>query len=143
MGEEGGHAASPLSLREAFEKACPVYMSYGMSYEDFWHGDVRAHRMYREAHKQIVTEQNLMSWLTGRYVYDALCAVAPILSMRSKATKPNDYLKNPYDLFEEDRIRREENERKKRYEHIKAKVAAFAKAHNEKNQRKEVYNAGS
>lgn len=135
IGLAGGNAASPLSLREAFEKACPLYMSYGMTYHEFWNGDVSAHRAYRDAHKIKVSEQNMMLWLQGRYVYDAIGAIAPYIKAFSKA-KPGNYTERPYDLFEEERKAREEEEQRKRYEHIKEKVAAFAKAFNDA--RKEV-----
>lgn len=126
----------PMSLMGAFEKACPSYMSFGMSYEQYWDGDVNAHRMYREAHKLQISEANMMAWLQGRYFYDALCAASPILRSFSKAKRPNEYHKHPFDLFEEERKRREEAERRKKYERMKEKVALFAAEFNKK--RKEV-----
>lgn len=129
---DGGNAATPLSLREAFEKACPVYMSYGMSYDDFWYGDVRMHRMYRKAHRLEISEQNTMLWLQGRYVYDAIFAVSPTLRAFSKARRPEKYTEKPYDLFAEDRRRTEDKEARERYERIKRNVQAFATAFNEK-----------
>lgn len=101
-------------------------MSYGMTYEEFWDGDVRSHRMYREAYKLRMKQVNFESWLNGRYVYDAFCAVAPIVRAFSKARKPLDYPDHPYDLTEAERIEREEREAKERYERVKTKVEAFA-----------------
>ena len=132
----GGNAASPMSLREAFEQACPVYMQYGMTYDEFWHGDVASHRMYRESYKIKQRERNMNAWLQGRYIYDALCAVSPILRAFSKASKPGKYPEQPYDIYEEQRKARELEEQRKRYEHIKEKVSAFAEAYNKA--RKEV-----
>ena len=126
MRRGGGNAASPLSLSELFEKACPAYMAYGMSYEEYWDEDVNAHRMYRRAHIMRMKQINFQSWLQGRYYYDALCAVAPILRAFSKARKPNDYPKEPYDLTPHDAKEREEREAMERYERVKTKVAAFA-----------------
>lgn len=124
-------AASPLSLMSAFEDACPIYMSFGMPYEQFWDGDVFAHRMYREAEKQKMIAKNKMLWLQGMYIYEALLDVGRYTKAFSKA-KPAPYLKEPYDLFEEEKRRREDREQKARYEKMKRKVQEFAKAFNEK-----------
>ena len=137
-GEDGGNAASPLSLREAFEKACPLYMSYGMSYYAFWHGDVHAHKMYKEAHRIRMSEQNTMNWLMGQYVYEAIGAWSGIIRAFSKQTKPRKYSDHPYDIFKEDRELREEREARERYRRIREKVAAFADAFNEENAKKKL-----
>ncbi len=114
-----------------FEKACPYYLAYGMTYEQFWDGDVSAHKAFREAHKLILAEKNQMAWLQGMYVYEALLDITPYLKAFSKA-RPHPYAKEPYDLFKEQREAREEREARERYERIKAGVAAFAKAQKER-----------
>lgn len=101
-----------------------------MTYEQFWDGDVKAHKQYRNAHKLKLKEQNTLLWLQGRYFYDALCAASPIIRAFSKAKRPSDYVKQPYDLDEEDRRKREEREQRKRYERMKEKVALFAAEYN-------------
>ena len=111
-------------------------MAYGMTYEQFWNGDVKAHKCYRKAHKIRMSEDNTKLWLQGRYFYDALCAVSPIIRAFSKAKRPNDYNKEPYDLDAEDKRRREEREQKKKYDRMKEKVALFAAEFNKR--RKEV-----
>ena len=130
------NAARPLSLMEAFEKACPYYMAYGMSYDQFWDGDVMAHKQYRKAYKIRISEKNTMLWLQGRYFYDAICAASPIIRAFSKAKRPTEYNKEPYDLEADAKKRREEREQRQRYERIKEKVALFAEEFNKK--RKEV-----
>lgn len=114
-----------------FEQACPHYLAYGMTYEQFWDGDVSAHKAFREAHKLKLTEQNQLLWLQGAYIYEALLDVTPYLKAFSKA-KPQPYAKEPYDLFKAQREAREEREARQRYERIKAGVAAFAKAQKER-----------
>ena len=111
-------------------------MSYGMSYYEFWHGDVHAHRMYKEAHKRRVMEQNQMNWLMGQYVYEAIGAWAGIIRAFSKQTKPRKYADHPYEIFPEEVEAREQKEAKERYDRIRAKVAAFADAFNEENAKK-------
>ena len=114
-----------------FEAACPKYLAIGMAYEQYWDGDVCAHKAFREAQKIRLSEANQLAWLQGVYVYEALLDITPYLKAFSKG-KPKPYSKEPYDLFKEQREAREEREAKKRYERIKAGVAAFAKAQKEK-----------
>ena len=135
-GVSGKTAASPLSLMSVFKEACPVYMSFGMTYDQFWDGDVEMHMMYRKAMRQKVIAQNRMMWLQGMYIYEALLDVARYSKAFSKA-KPAPYRDAPYDLFADERRRKEEREKRERYENIKDKVRAFAKAFNEKRHEKE------
>lgn len=114
-----------------FENACPSYLNMGMTYEQFWDGDVSAHKAYRKAKKLYISEQNHLAWLQGSYIYEALIDVTPYLKAFSKG-RPRPYPKEPYDLFKEEREAREERESKERYERIKSNVAAFAKMLKEK-----------
>ena len=134
MGRVGGkNAALPLSLMSVFTEACPQYLAMGMSYEQYWDGDVYAHKAYRKAKKMRMREQNQIAWLQGMYVYEAIADLAPALKAFAKG-KPRPYSKEPYDLFKEDIKAREEREAKERYERIKANVAAFAKRQKERQQ---------
>lgn len=109
-------------------------MAFGMTYEEYWDGDVKAHRMYRETHRLRMKQKNFEAWLQGRYFYDALCAVSPILRAFSKAKKPSDYPKEPYNLTPEDAKESKEREERERYERVKTKVAAFAEEMKRKKQ---------
>lgn len=135
-GVSGKTAASPLSLMSVFKEACPIYMSFGMTYEQFWDGDVEMHLMYRKAMRQRVIAENRMMWLQGMYIYEALLDVARYNKAFSKA-KPAPYRDTPYDLFAEERLREERRKQKEQYENIRDKVYAFAKAFNEKRHEKE------
>lgn len=136
-GVSGKTAASPLSLMTVFEDACPIYMSFGMSYQDYWDGDIAMHRMYREANKQKMLVENRMLWLQGMYFYEALLDAGRYIKAFSKS-KPAPYPDKPYDLFAEERRRRELKEQREKYEHIRNKVALFAKAFNEKRKESEI-----
>lgn len=127
-------AARPMSLQEAFEEACPVYLMYGMTYHQYWNGDVYAHRAVRKAYKLKVEAQNHGYWLQGMYIYEALCNVAPILRAFSKANKPGKYPSEPYDLFGNKSEQKQIDTDRERYERIKEKVAEFAKQHHERQQ---------
>lgn len=102
-----------------------------MSYEQFWDGDVSAHKAFREAHKIRLRERNQMAWLQGMYIYEAIADLSPVLKAFAKG-RPKPYCKEPYPLFEEDKERSAEEEQKERYEKMREKVAAFAKAFNDK-----------
>ena len=85
------------SLTKLFEEQCPIYMSYGMSYDEFWYGDVYRTKFYREYHKIKVKQKDEELWLQGMYVYEALCKVSPILhAFSKKGTQPLQYSQKPY-----------------------------------------------
>ena len=116
---------------EVFSTACPNYIAFGMTYEQYWDGDVSAHRAYLKAHKIRLREKNQFAWIQGMYVYEAIADLAPALKAFAKG-KAKPFCKEPYTLFEEDKRRAEEEEQRERYEKMKEKVSAFAKAFNEK-----------
>lgn len=125
----------------AFEEACPLYLLYGMTYEQYWDGDVSAHRTFRKADQLRIKRQNEMAWIQGAYIYEALCNSASLFR-GMKPTRPQKYRSEPYDLSEEDKQKREEKEARARYDMMRSKVEAFAKAFNEKQQTKEVSKDG-
>ena len=108
MGSELVSPASHFSCTEEFEKHCPYYLSIGMTYEQFWEGDCWLPKIYREAHKLRRKHDNEQAWLVGRYVYDALCSVSPVLHAFAKnGTKPHPYLEKPYPSSMEEARERE------------------------------------
>ena len=85
------------SLTILFEKACPIYMSYGMSYKDFWYGPAFMTTFYRDAHRLKVRQQDENNWMLGMYVYEAILDCTPVLhAFSKKGTKPLPYSENPY-----------------------------------------------
>lgn len=108
------------SLSKLFEKACPMYMSFGMSYHDFWYGPAFMTTFYKDAHKLRLRQQDENNWMLGMYVYEAILDCSPILhAFSKKGTKPLPYVEKPYlmDKFETqtkaDKEREVENERLK------------------------------
>ena len=82
-------------------------MALGMTPDEFWNKDPEYAVYYREADRQRTEKQNELLWLQGRYVYDALCAIAPFMRPMSKSPiKP--YLSHPHPLSKE-AVRREED----------------------------------
>lgn len=108
------------SLTEVFEKLCPIYMSYGMSYNDFWFGSPYMTKFYKEAHDIVVKKQDENNWMMGVYVYEALCDVSPILHAFSKrGTKPLPYRDKPLTYDENRDKTEEEKEREIEAERLK------------------------
>lgn len=86
-----------ISLTELFEKWCPIYMSYGMTYDEYWKQSPYRAKFYREAHELKVKQNDEQMWVQGMYIYEALCEVSPILHAFSKSgTKPLPYAQKPY-----------------------------------------------
>lgn len=106
------------SLTSLFEKMCPIYMSYGMTYDEYWKESPYRAKFYREAHEMKVKRKDEEMWVQGMYIYEALCEVSPVLHAFSKSgTKPLPYAKKPYlasveqEKTEENKKQQMENER--------------------------------
>lgn len=75
-------------------------MSLGMTYEQYWYGDVRATRAFAEAHKINLEKQNAAFWRQGMYFYQAIASVASTLTTDpKKGEKPLEYPREPYPVF--------------------------------------------
>ncbi len=104
MGESRvSYSFSHFKYADVFEKHLPYYLSIGMSYELYWYGDPKAVIGYRQADELRHEQVNTNAWLQGAYIYNALCAVSPILqAFAKKGTKPLAYLEKPYPLKSEE-----------------------------------------
>lgn len=90
---------SPPSYTKIFYECFPFYLSIGMTYEQYWNGDCQLVKYYRKAHELRNEQKNQELWLQGLYIYDALCAVAPVLhAFAKRGTKPHPYTEKPYPL---------------------------------------------
>lgn len=89
---------------ETFEQACPYYMMFGMTYEQYWDGDISAHKAYRKRYlledEQRKLSQNLSAWLNGLYVARAIGSAFN--------GKKSAYPKEPIKMFTTMEERREE-----------------------------------
>lgn len=78
-----------------FEEVCPYYLQYGMTYDQFWHGDPWMVRAYRKKWRLELQAQNYNAWLQGLYFYDALStALANALSKQK-----HSYIEEPIRIF--------------------------------------------
>lgn len=103
-------------------------MSIGMTYDEFWNGDVRLVIPYRQAQELREKRRNQEMWMQGRYIYDALCDVSALFrfSMKKGSIKPEPYMKEPYPITEAELLERREREAKAKEERMKAEFALFA-----------------
>ena len=103
-------------------------MSIGMSYDEFWNGDVGLVVAYRKAEELRYKRQNQAMWLQGMYIYDALCDASPLFrfSMKKGAIKPEPYPQEPYPVTADEVNARKEREARKKEERMKAEFEAFA-----------------
>jgi hypothetical protein len=97
----GVKEAEPKTYTEIFEEVFPFYLSIGMSYEEFWEGDLSLPKFYREAEKQRnkrrFDEMNYNCWLQGLYNYEAFsCTIAN--AFRKKNSRPISYLEKPIEF---------------------------------------------
>ena len=105
-----------LSYSKTFEAVFPKYLAMGMTYEQFWDMDASLVKAYREAHEIKREERNFEMWLQGKYVYDAIGALAPILrtSLSKHPSKAEKYVDKPYPLTEKAAEKNREDEQKAR-----------------------------
>lgn len=73
-------------------------MSIGMTFDQYWYGDVRMTRAFVAADRLRQERMNTELWLQGLYYYDAVCC-AMQNSFRKKGDPPAKYAERPYDIF--------------------------------------------
>ena len=132
---DGNEGLTLQSYTDVFEQLCPYYMSIGMSYDDFWNGDVDMVKAYRKANELCDRRRNQELWLQGRYFYDALCAASPLyrFSMKKGIIKPEPYTSEPYPITEAELCEREEREARAKEERLKAEFTAFVERMRQKS----------
>ena len=102
-------------------------MAIGMSYDDFWNGDVSIVKAYRKANELREKRRNQDMWLQGMYFYEALCDASALFRFTTKHTvKPEPYVKEPYPITAAEVRERKERERREKEERIKIAFARFA-----------------
>lgn len=122
-----GNTSAPFSYQNIFNEHCPYYMSIGMSYDEFWYGDVIRTVAYRKAEKIRKDKLNEQLWLQGMYFYEALCDVAPVLvTIPKKGANIIPFVTEPYALSEAERKKKEERLAKERQDAMLKKFMAQA-----------------
>ena len=117
-----------LSYTDVFKKMFPLYLSYGMTYQQYWEDEPSLAADYREAHKIMQRRQNLNAWMQGFYVYEAIGAFQEILpAFPKKGAKVQPYMKEPLPMSEEEVKEREERDKREKMERIKQKMMGMVK----------------
>ena len=84
-----------MTYTEIFTELCPMYMAYGMTYEQYWYGDPWMTRAYAQAYLMKRKIQNENMWILGAYMTNAFATVIA----NSFGKKKTDYMKKPLDIF--------------------------------------------
>ena len=112
---------------EFADNLCAYYMFIGVSFYEYWFGDYSQFRFCEEAYRLRERERNTDRWMMGRYVYDAVGALTPLLHPFAKSgTKAEPYLTCPYPTSSEEAEERKAQEERIRYETMKAKTQNWA-----------------
>lgn len=92
-----------------------------MSYDQYWFGDVRMVKAFREAERLRQERMNERLWLQGLYVFEAAsCAVNN--GNRTKKSDPiSEYTAKPYDIFQKKETAKE-REAREEAERLQAKL---------------------
>lgn len=114
------------SFAEVFREQCPVYMSIGMTYDEFWNGTPRMTEAYRKAHELKQDEMNFSLWLQGYYDYVAV-GTALSNAFKDRGKKADEYLKEPIRLRPKTKKELEAEQERKNQELI-AKLNAWQKS---------------
>lgn len=120
---KGKSKVESTPLTKLFEHECPYYMSYGMSFDEYWYGEPYLAKFYREAYKLKMRYDDVFMWKQGMYIYEALCDVSPILhAFSKKGAKPLQYRSQPMsEELREDRTEKEK-EIEIKNEQLKAQI---------------------
>lgn len=123
-----------MSYGEQFRELFPLYLSMGMTYDQYWNQDCELVKYYRKAQEIRNQQRNQDLWLQGMYIYDAILCASPILrSFAKKGTKPNPYPSKPYIITEKERRAEEEVRQKAVMEKGKRLMQALVLAGQQKS----------
>lgn len=126
-GSGGNSTTAPLKSYSAlFEEYFPLYLSFGMTEEQYWDKDCCLVKAYRKAEELKTSRRNQEMWLQGAYIYDAICRISPILhAFAKKGTKPVPYLTEPYAVTKQQEKQTEQKKEKAAYNANKARMEGF------------------
>ena len=98
-----------------------------MTYQQYWEEDCQLVKYYKEAFEIQQRRMNEQLWLQGMYVYDAVCAVSPVLHAFAKSgTKPIPYHDKPFPMSKAEAEERQKAEMQEKLLEAKRQFAAWA-----------------
>ena len=120
-----------VSFEERLDELALYYMSLGVPYDVFWHGDYCCLKYYEEAYLQRRKIDNEEAWMNGVYTFTAV-QTALANAFRGKGQTAHQYLDKPIQFFpptEQERIAEERKRRQQAIEYLNA----FKEAWDRKN----------
>ena len=81
-------------MTATFHRLFPYYLAIGMTYEQFWEGDVWLAEDYFRANQISAQRKSEEMWLQGLYFYHGV-SVALGNAFRKKGAKPIKYMSEP------------------------------------------------
>lgn len=131
-------SSSHFSFTSIFESVCPEYMAMGMSYDEFWNGEPKIAKYYREAEIRKIEKQNQMLWVQGIYFAKAIeSTICVQLSGKKGGNKPK-YPTEPLPITDRMQKAIEEKKQQEEFEKLKAQLMSWAINVNKNQARKEV-----
>ena len=106
---------------------CPLYLVYGMTWEQYWFGDPWMVKHFREAHLLKRKMKNEEMWIQGLYNYHGFGAVIATAFGKRR----EEYVKKPFNIFPKTEVEKKEEEREKKHKLINF-LSSWKKNTNEK-----------
>ena len=79
---------------EVFREQCPIYMTFGMTYDEFYFGTPRLVEIYRDKYNLDRDRMSFDLWLAGYYNFIAV-STALSNAFQDKGKKADEYIKDP------------------------------------------------
>ena len=92
-----------MSYGEICKSVCPDYLAMGMTLKEYWDDDPMYAKYVRQTKKLRKEEANFNAWLQANYFYEALICASPLFHDWVKHPKPIPFLKEPYQLYVEEK----------------------------------------
>lgn len=103
---------------------CPTYLSYGMTWEEYWFGDPWMARAFHDAFVLKRRMRNEDLWLQGLYNYTAFQAIINT----AFGKKRDKYVDKPFDVFPKTKAEKEQEKIRERNKLIRFLNAMLAKS---------------
>ena len=103
-------------------------MFYGMSYDEYWHGNPWLVVPYRQSYLLSQRKRNEEMWLQGLYI----CNAVAVAIHNSLDNKKIDYLKTPLDIYPKTYAEEQEEVRQERLKVVQQLSMLSAQFNNKK-----------
>lgn len=91
-----------FSFSKLFHDVEAYYISIGMTYDQFWYGDVWLAKVYRDAEELRERRANTEAWRNGFYMASALSSTVGNM-FRKKGSRPIKYMDRPIPLTQKEK----------------------------------------